>query len=57
YATSGDHAPGNLLTGFSFQDDNLYWVIDIANIAVVVHLIGAYQVLTVSYYSNEALVI
>jgi amino acid permease len=43
YAAFGDHAPGNLLTGFGFY--NPYWLLDIANFAIVVHLIGAYQVL------------
>ncbi|KAJ0097759.1 hypothetical protein Patl1_28020 [Pistacia atlantica] len=38
----GDLAPGNLLTGFSFY--NPFWLLDIANIAVVIHLLGAYQV-------------
>ncbi|MCD7471120.1 Amino acid permease 3 [Datura stramonium] len=42
YAAFGDLAPGNLLTGFGFY--NPYWLIDIANIAIVVHLVGAYQV-------------
>ncbi|XP_058090920.1 amino acid permease 4-like [Magnolia sinica] len=42
YAAFGDNAPGNLLTGFGFY--NPYWLLDIANVAIVVHLIGAYQV-------------
>jgi len=42
YAAFGDVAPGNLLTGFGFY--NPYWLIDIANAAAVVHLVGAYQV-------------
>lgn len=42
YAAFGDAAPGNLLTGFGFY--NPYWLIDIANAAIVVHLVGAYQV-------------
>lgn len=42
YAAFGDLAPGNLLTGFGFY--NPYWLIDIANVAIVVHLVGAYQV-------------
>ncbi|XP_017433714.1 amino acid permease 4 isoform X2 [Vigna angularis] len=42
YAAFGDNAPGNLLTGFGFYDP--YWLLDIANIAIVVHLVGAYQV-------------
>ncbi|XP_009604405.1 amino acid permease 4-like [Nicotiana tomentosiformis] len=42
YAAFGDDAPGNLLTGFGFFDP--YWLLDIANAAIVIHLIGAYQV-------------
>ncbi|KAM0950050.1 putative amino acid transporter, transmembrane domain-containing protein [Dioscorea sansibarensis] len=42
YAAFGDDAPGNLLTGFGFY--NPYWLLDIANVAIVVHLVGAYQV-------------
>ncbi|KAG6505176.1 hypothetical protein ZIOFF_037530 [Zingiber officinale] len=36
------HGAGNLLTGFGFY--NPYWLLDIANAAIVVHLVGAYQV-------------
>ncbi|PWA66832.1 amino acid permease 2 [Artemisia annua] len=42
YAGFGDMAPGNLLTGFGFY--NPYWLIDIANGAIIIHLVGAYQV-------------
>ncbi|XP_023521825.1 amino acid permease 4-like [Cucurbita pepo subsp. pepo] len=42
YAAFGNDAPGNLLTGFGFY--NPFWLLDIANIAIVVHLVGAYQV-------------
>ncbi|XP_057773288.1 amino acid permease 3-like [Salvia miltiorrhiza] len=42
YAAFGDMSPGNLLTGFGFY--NPYWLLDIANAAIVIHLIGAYQV-------------
>ncbi|XP_047177934.1 amino acid permease 3-like [Vigna umbellata] len=42
YAAFGDSSPGNLLTGFGFY--NPYWLLDIANVAIVVHLVGAYQV-------------
>ena len=42
YAAFGDFAPGNLLTGFGFY--NPFWLLDIANVAIVVHLVGAYQV-------------
>ncbi|OIW14504.1 hypothetical protein TanjilG_12097 [Lupinus angustifolius] len=42
YAAFGDASPGNLLTGFGFY--NPYWLLDIANAAIVIHLVGAYQV-------------
>ncbi|GFS38722.1 amino acid permease 2 [Actinidia rufa] len=42
YAAFGDNSPGNLLTGFGFYDP--YWLLDIANLAIVIHLVGAYQV-------------
>ena len=42
YAAFGDSSPGNLLTGFGFF--NPYWLIDIANVMIMVHLVGAYQV-------------
>ncbi|KAL5982752.1 Amino acid permease 3 [Asimina triloba] len=42
YAAFGDAAPGNLLTGHAFYSP--YWLLDIANAAIVVHLVGAYQV-------------
>lgn len=42
YAAFGDFAPGNLLTGTGFSEP--YWILDIANAAIVIHLIGAYQV-------------
>ncbi|KAH9757137.1 Amino acid permease 3 [Citrus sinensis] len=41
YASFGDLSPGNLLTGFGFY--NPYWLLDIANAAIVIHLVGAYQ--------------
>ncbi|KAK7282265.1 hypothetical protein RIF29_10911 [Crotalaria pallida] len=40
YAAFGDTAPGNLLIGFG--DYNPYKLIDIANAALVIHLVGAY---------------
>ncbi|CAL9043471.1 unnamed protein product [Musa banksii] len=40
YAAFGNDAPGNVLTGFQEP----FWLVDIANIAVLIHLIGAYQV-------------
>ncbi|KAF5790018.1 putative amino acid transporter, transmembrane domain-containing protein [Helianthus annuus] len=43
YAAFGNEAPGNFLTGFGFYDP--FWLVDLANICIVVHLLGAYQVL------------
>ncbi|KAF4391629.1 hypothetical protein G4B88_030780 [Cannabis sativa] len=37
YAAFGDLSPGNLLTGFGFY--NPYWLLDIANAAIVIHLV------------------
>ena len=42
YAAFGNETPGNILTGFGFYEP--YWLIDFANVCVVVHLVGGYQV-------------
>ncbi|PKU82997.1 amino acid permease 8 [Dendrobium catenatum] len=42
YGAFGNNAPGNILTGFGFFEP--FWLVDIANICIVVHLLGAYQV-------------
>lgn len=42
YAAFGNNAPGNMLTGFGFYEP--FWLIDLANLCIVVHLLGAYQV-------------
>lgn len=42
YVAFGNDAPGNILTGFGFYEP--YWLVDLANVCVIVHLIGAYQV-------------
>ncbi|CAM8953679.1 unnamed protein product [Rhodiola kirilowii] len=46
YAAFGDSAPGNLLTGLLSGSGfyNPFWLVDIANAAIVIHLVGAYQV-------------
>lgn len=44
YAALGNNTPGNFLTGFGFYEP--YWLIDMANVFIIVHLIGAYQVKT-----------
>ncbi|XP_071729930.1 amino acid permease 6-like [Rutidosis leptorrhynchoides] len=48
YAAFGNDAPGNFLTGFGFYDP--FWLIDFANICIVVHLLGAYQVLAQPFF-------
>lgn len=42
YAAFGNSAPGNMLTGFGFYEP--FWLIDIGNLCIVIHLVGAYQV-------------
>lgn len=42
YAAFGNNAPGNFLTGFGFYDP--FWLIDVGNVCIAIHLIGAYQV-------------
>ncbi|WJZ84767.1 hypothetical protein VitviT2T_004358 [Vitis vinifera] len=43
YAAFGNSAPGNMLIGFGFYEP--FWLIDLANIFIVLHLVGAYQVM------------
>ncbi|KDP34177.1 hypothetical protein JCGZ_07748 [Jatropha curcas] len=50
YAAFGNNAPGNMLTGFGFYEP--FWLIDLANLCIVVHLLGAYQVLAQPVYST-----
>lgn len=42
YAALGGATPGNLLAGLGFYEP--YWLVDTANVAIIVHLAGAYQV-------------
>ncbi|KAF7126838.1 hypothetical protein RHSIM_Rhsim11G0068000 [Rhododendron simsii] len=42
YAAFGDLTPGNLLTGFGFY--NPFWLLDIANVAIIVHIVCGYRV-------------
>lgn len=44
YAAFGSGAPGNLLTGFSSFKP--FWIMDVANICIIIHLVGAYQVIS-----------
>lgn len=41
YIAFGNKAPGNFLTGFYEP----FWLVNLANVGVIVHLVGAYQVL------------
>uniref|UniRef100_A0A0E0HMZ8 Amino acid transporter transmembrane domain-containing protein n=1 Tax=Oryza nivara TaxID=4536 RepID=A0A0E0HMZ8_ORYNI len=43
YAAFGDDAPSNILTGAAFHEP--FWLVDVANACVVVHFLGAYQVI------------
>ncbi|XP_031247141.1 probable amino acid permease 7 isoform X2 [Pistacia vera] len=42
YAAFGNDTPGNLLTGFGFYEP--YWLVDLANACIVLHLVGGYQI-------------
>ncbi|XP_074572372.1 amino acid permease 6-like [Curcuma longa] len=48
YAAFGNDAPGNFLTGFGFYDP--FWLVDLGNICVAIHLVGAYQVFAQPLY-------
>ncbi|KAG8093435.1 hypothetical protein GUJ93_ZPchr0012g19420 [Zizania palustris] len=48
YAALGDAAPDNLLTGLGFYEP--FWLLDIGNVVVTVHLVGAYQVLCQPFF-------
>ncbi|EPS71068.1 hypothetical protein M569_03688 [Genlisea aurea] len=50
YAAFGDLAPGNILTGFGFYEP--YWLIDIANAFVVIHLVGGYQIFSQPLFAD-----
>lgn len=47
YAAFGNDAPGNFLTGFGFYEP--FWLIDFANICIAIHLLGAYQVISLTF--------
>lgn len=42
YTAFGNDASGNYLTGFGFYEP--FWLVDIGNLCVVIHLLGGYQV-------------
>ncbi|KAJ0078057.1 hypothetical protein Patl1_37320 [Pistacia atlantica] len=50
YAAFGNNAPGNFLTGFGFYEP--FWLVAIANVCIVVHLVGAYQVFCQPIYNT-----
>ncbi|KAF7816031.1 putative amino acid permease 7 [Senna tora] len=49
YAAFGNNTPGNLLTGFGFYEP--YWLIDLANACIVLHLVGGYQIYSQPIFS------
>ncbi|EXB51064.1 hypothetical protein L484_023767 [Morus notabilis] len=42
YAAFGDATPGNLMTAFGSYEP--YWLVDLANVCIVLHLVGGYQI-------------
>nr|GEZ89149.1 amino acid permease 6-like [Tanacetum cinerariifolium] len=49
YAAFGNDSSGNYLTGFGFYEP--FWLVDIGNICVVIHLLGGYQVLIQPFFA------
>ncbi|KAH1213258.1 Amino acid permease 8 [Glycine max] len=49
YATFGSETPGNILLSSGFKEP--FWLIDLANVFIVVHLLGAYQVVVQPIFS------
>ncbi|CAL5202422.1 unnamed protein product [Lathyrus oleraceus] len=50
YAAFGNATPGNLLTGFGFYEP--FWLIDLANVCIIIHLVGGYQIYSQPIYST-----
>lgn len=50
YAAFGNYTPGNLMTGFGFYEP--YLLVDLANICVVLHLVGGYQIYSQPLFAN-----
>ncbi|KAF7817098.1 amino acid permease 8-like [Senna tora] len=48
YAAFGDETPGNILTGFGFYEP--YWLVDLGNACIVIHILGAYQVMAQPFF-------
>ncbi|XP_027186652.2 amino acid permease 6-like [Cicer arietinum] len=49
YEAFGNKAPGNFLTGFGFYEP--FWLVDIGNLFIIIHLVGAYQVFAQPIFS------
>ncbi|CAK8573809.1 unnamed protein product [Lathyrus sativus] len=49
YLAFGNNAPGNFLTGFGFYEP--FWLVDIGNVCIIVHLVGAYQLFAQTIFS------
>ncbi|CAJ1960244.1 unnamed protein product [Sphenostylis stenocarpa] len=54
YAAFGNATPGNLLTGLldgsGFFEP--FWLIDLANVCIIIHLVGGYQIYSQPVYST-----
>lgn len=50
YAAFGNQTPENLLAGFAGQGAS--WLVNLANLFIVVHLVGAFQVHTSIFSHN-----
>ncbi|KAI9097434.1 hypothetical protein K1719_025205 [Acacia pycnantha] len=48
YAAFGDETPGNILTGFGFYEP--VWLVDIGNLCIVIHMVGAYQIMAQAFF-------
>ncbi|XP_076948999.1 putative amino acid permease 7 [Bidens hawaiensis] len=49
YAAFGNDTPGNLLTGPGFSEP--YWLVDFANVCIIIHLLGGYQLYSQPIYA------
>ncbi|KAF5760295.1 putative amino acid transporter, transmembrane domain-containing protein [Helianthus annuus] len=49
YIAFGNDSPGNYLTGFGFYEP--FWLVDIGNICVVIHLLGAFQAIIQPFFA------
>lgn len=51
YAAFGSNAPGNILTANGLGP---FWLVDIANMCLILHLIGAYQVSASQWVTSDS---